>query len=266
MKIISLILFFASLALSAPIQDAQGRIALPFSEAPIASDKTTYTWNHTATRWGMYRIGVIPLESSGAKPAPVPPLTVTIGEKSLRIDGKSADLRIYIPAAGKIAIRAEFDAKPEHLAGLALIPAPEGDLNLAQDADGSVLLHSKDSTVHGVKARYEPKPEKNTIGFWTEQKDWASWDFQIKTPGKFEVHLFQGCGPGHGGSQVGVELAGQALTFTVQDTGHFQNFIDRNIGTVTLARPGRHTLIVKPLTKAKAAVMDLRQVKLIPIR
>ena len=50
---------------------------------------------------------------------------------------------------------------------------------------------------------------------------------------------------------------------TVQDTGGFQNFVERNIGDAELA-VGTHTLSVKPLSKPGHAVMDLRQVTLKP--
>lgn len=55
----------------------------------------------------------------------------------------------------------------------------------------------------------------------------------------------------------------QSLRFTVQDTGHFQNFVAREIGGVQLPA-GRFTLSVKPQTKPGVAVMDLRQVTLKP--
>ena len=55
----------------------------------------------------------------------------------------------------------------------------------------------------------------------------------------------------------------QSLKFTVQDTGHFQNFVSRQIGEVQLPA-GRFTLSVKPQTKPGVAVMDLRQVTLKP--
>src|SRR5690348_13897777 len=49
---------------------------------------------------------------------------------------------------------------------------------ISQASDGSVLLHARDVTIHGTTVRYEPKPEKNTIGFWTKKDDWVSWDFE----------------------------------------------------------------------------------------
>ena len=40
----------------------------------------------------------------------------------------------------------------------------------------------------------------------------------------------------------------------------------KTVGTVTLAKAGRHTLTVTPLTKPGPAVMDLREVVLRPAK
>lgn len=133
-----------------------------------------------------------------------------------------------------------------------------------QAADGTVTLPAKTADVHGGQLRYEAQPHKNTLGFWTRADDYASWDFTFKKPGTFRVEMLQGCGAGQGGSTVDVTVAGQMLTFTVEDTGGFQNFRAREVGTVRLEKAGKYTLEVRPKTKAKNAVMDLRSVRLVP--
>jgi arylsulfatase A-like enzyme len=130
-------------------------------------------------------------------------------------------------------------------------------------AKGDVRLFARDAVVHGATARYEDKPYKNTIGFWTNPEDWVSWDFETPKAGKYEVEVQQGCGNA-GGSEVVVEAAGQTLKFTVDGTGNFQNFIQRVIGTVDLP-DGKQTLAVKPQNKVGNAVMDLRRVVLRPV-
>ncbi len=135
---------------------------------------------------------------------------------------------------------------------------------LKPDAHGIgpvILLPAKSATVHGTNARYEPQPHKNTIGFWTKPEDWVSWEFDLAQPGAFEVEVLQGCGGG--GSEVAVSIGDQSLAFTVVNTGHFQNFVPRKIGTVKLPA-GHHTLELRPKNKQGAAVMDLRQIRLIP--
>jgi hypothetical protein len=170
-----------------------------------------------------------------------------------------------------------------YLALLALLPAPllaaapatqptsATTRPIAQSAaDGSVLLHARDVTVHGKTVRYEPKPEKNTIGYWTVKQDWVSWDFTIAHGGTFHVLALQGCGKGSGGSEVEFTVTSaakpevpQTIRMTVQDTGGFQKFIERDLGQFNLVA-GRYTLAVKPITKPGLAVMDLRQVVLKP--
>ena len=130
----------------------------------------------------------------------------------------------------------------------------------------AITLHARDAVVHGEKLRYEPEPHKNTLGYWTNPADWAEWPVEIARPGTFEVHVLQGCGEGQGGSEVRVSLGGQSLTFTVQDTGHFQNFVWRHIGTLAIPKRGSYQLQVRPLTLASRAVMDLREVRLVRVR
>ena len=81
--------------------------------------------------------------------------------------------------------------------------------------------------------------------------------------GKFDVVILQGCGTGSGGSEVEFAVGDQKIKMTVQDTGGFQNFVERNIGSIELPA-GPQTLSVKPITKPGLAVMDLRQVVLRP--
>ncbi|QEL14014.1 sulfatase-like hydrolase/transferase [Limnoglobus roseus] len=131
-----------------------------------------------------------------------------------------------------------------------------------QAANGTITLPAGTADVHGVMLRFEPLPHKNTLGYWVNEKDWASWEFTVTTPGTFAVEVLQGCGTGNGGSTVTAAVGDQKLTFTVEDTGGFQAFKPRVIGTVTLEKAGRYTLELRPVKKAKAAVMDVRQVVL----
>jgi hypothetical protein len=57
-------------------------------------------------------------------------------------------------------------------------------------------------------------------------------------------------------------VAGQKVWVRVEGTGHFQRFVPRTIGVVTLAEAGPHRLSVKALTKTGGAVTDLRRVVL----
>ncbi len=143
----------------------------------------------------------------------------------------------------------------------AMNAATKGNKVKVTPATGDIRLQAKDAKVHGTNARYEPQTYKNTIGYWSKAEDWVSWDFAVATAGRYEVEVLQGCKDG--GSEVAIEIGGKTLNFTVTGTGHFQQFIQKTIGTVELSA-GPQTLALKPQKKQGAAVMDLRRVVLRP--
>ena len=135
----------------------------------------------------------------------------------------------------------------------------------AQLSGGRIILHASTAKVHGKKLQYEPQEKKNTLGFWVDSSDHASWSFEVTHPGRFEIHVWQGCGKGSGGSEVELSAGDQRARFTVEDTGHFQNFKERQVGTFNFEKAGPQKLEVRALSKRGVAVMDLRQIVLVPV-
>ena len=139
-------------------------------------------------------------------------------------------------------------------------PAPK---LIEPTSDGIITLAAKDAVTHGERLRYEPEPHKNTLGYWTRPEDWCEWRFTAARPGRYELWILQGCGKGQGGSDVLVCVGEQKIEFTAEETGHFQNFKHRNLGTIKLDKPGEYRLEIRPQNKKAAAVMDVRQVRLV---
>jgi hypothetical protein len=178
------------------------------------------------------------------------PLKLSPGVREWTIEGE----RLKQDAVGQTII-VETVGRP-HVPSLPrIVGAAEG---------GAVTLAAHDAVTHGENLRYEPQPHKNTIGYWSNKDDWCEWQCYIEQPGRYEVRILQGCGQGQGGSDVEVRIGGEKLAFTVEDTGQFQNFKEWTLGTVTLAAPQVHSLQIRPRTKAATAVMDVRQVRLLP--
>ena len=177
------------------------------------------------------------------------------GESTNLIDKEPAKAR---ELAGKLAEwRSSVGAQ---------MPTPNpGYVANPRKPDGSIVLPASTAEVHGVMLRYEPAPHKNTLGYWTRPDDWASWEFDVKTPGAFAVEGLIGCGRGSGGSVVEFRVGDQVLKLTVPVTGGFQNFVATPLGRITIAAAGRHRLEVRAVSKPGPAVMDVREVKLVPV-
>jgi hypothetical protein len=130
--------------------------------------------------------------------------------------------------------------------------------------DGTINLPAKLATTFGEKLRFEPQPHKNTVGYWTNEEDYVQWHFTSPTDAVYTVEIFQGCGKGHGGSKADLIVGDQKLSFIVEDTGHFQNFVWRKLGEVKVSADVENQLQVVPVNKAHVAIMDIRAIRLVP--
>ena len=270
------------------IQHSDGRIAFSALDAKVVGGKAklethpgnhrigfwsdpadSVKWDYNASRPGMYEVAITYSLASGKSR-----VEVDYGGGKVEVDLTATGSwyhyttvdagRLYLEKDRKQTLTVKPISKSGgavmNLKAVLLTPAPEGD-PIIQDGD-TITLRSKDATTHGVKMRYEPNPKKNCLGYWANPADWASWDFNAKTPGRYNLVVTQGCGKGHGGSVVKVLLGDQALEFTVADTGGFQNWKELDIGTVNIPAAGQHRLEVRPKKKTGVAVMDIRQIRL----
>ncbi len=159
------------------------------------------------------------------------------------------------PSTGPEVVVVEVKGKPR-LAGEPVVSEPADD--------GLITLAAHHAVCHGKLLRYEPQPQKNTVGFWVDGSDWIEWRFKAAKAGKYSVQLLQGCGKGQGGSAAKIVVGGQSLDYTVEETGGFQVFVERPAGTIQVEKPGDYALEIRAVRKAKLAVMDVRQVRLVP--
>ena len=133
------------------------------------------------------------------------------------------------------------------------------------NSKGIIVLPGRLAEPHGTLIRYEPQPHKTTVGYWANGQDWVSWQFDLPNAGSYEVEIQQGCGTGGDGSDMRLNVGEQSLSFVVQQTGHFQNFVTRKLGSLKLKKGGPQSLELRALTKRGGAVMDIRQIRLIPV-
>ncbi len=223
--------------------------------------------------WGAIELGLGQLKLK-AKQVPeshaleIPRLNNRIGAVYLEGDKERKPLR-FKPEIDHWLVTLPKDAKAPVTAIVEIKDAPYLPTKprvVEPDVYGAFQLHAYDAITHGRLLRFEPQPHKNTVGYWADVNDWCEWHFDVPAAGDYVVHIFQGCGAGQGGSEVEVSAGGSKFSFTVEDTGHFQNFKQREVGVLSFDKTGRQNLRIKPLRKARNAVMDVRRVKLVPVR
>lgn len=229
-------------------------------------------WTMEAERWGNYYVGLL-YESSRPKLG----VQVKIGEEVLKSYASRTSERTmhepmilgtaYLEKPGEYPVMMltgdQSNVPAFQVKGLKFIPAPESE-PLGQSIDGEIILEAKTATTYSEMMRYEPKPEKNCLGFWIHEEDWAEWVFDVSTPGEFDITVTYGCGNGNEGSEVAVYVNDQTREFTVGDTGGFQSWKEVKLEKVKLEVEGENKIAIVPQSKAKKAVMDIQKIVLTP--
>ncbi len=258
------------------VDRSRGSFTLDASDGQYVpgSHFANWLWNTEIDRWGNYYVGLL-YESSRPKLGiqlrvgdailkGYAPRTNALMDKDPMVLGKA-----YIPKPGEYAITMltgdQSNVPAFQVKGIHFRPAPENE-PMGQSIDGSIVLDARTATTYSENMRYEPKEEKNCLGFWTEVEDWAEWIFDVTTPGDFQLSVFYGCGDGSGGSEVSIFLNDQTHSFTVEDTGGFQSWKELDLGTVSLDATGKNKLAIIPKSKAAKAVMDIQKLVLTPIK
>ena len=194
----------------------------------------------------------------------VPGLANTVKKATVLSSGKELK---FLHADGKLAISV-LGVEPDPHATVIAVDI-EGEPEVAahvitQSADGTLARKAAEAVPHGSTIKYES--EKNCVGYWTDAKDWVSWDFKVEKPGTFEVELMLACDAASGGSEFVIALGDQKATGTVAATGSWTQFATVKLGTLQIANAGKHTLTVKATKKPKLAVMNLRTLVLRPAK
>jgi hypothetical protein len=52
-----------------------------------------------------------------------------------------------------------------------------------------------DADVHGEHARFEGDADKQCIGFWTDEKDFVTWELELPAPARLDVAVEYACPP-----------------------------------------------------------------------
>jgi alpha-L-fucosidase len=176
----------------------------------------------------------------------------TVELKSEKSDvGQTLTVTAVTPDANASVVVVEIEGAADVLASS---PA------LHQATDGSLTLPAEEAITHGGQIKYEDGSNRDCIGFWLNPSDWVEWQFDVTKPGKFQATAeiaSQGTG------SFTVAVGDQRLTVKAPNTSDYGKFQSVALGVINLAKPGKTTLRVKPVT-AGWQPLNLRSIKLAP--
>jgi len=151
--------------------------------------------------------------------------------------------------AGDDGVTVEVPAEPLDPIDTVVVLEVKGELDIEkvlpkQGADGRLALPAPMAEIHGGGAQVESKYGRPNIGFWTNARDWVSWQFQIETAGRFDVTA--DLATPAAGSKFELTVGNEKLTVEVSSTGDYGKFKTVKLGTVQIDR-GTQELSIKPV-------------------
>jgi hypothetical protein len=102
------------------------------------------------------------------------------------------------------------------------------------------------------------------LGYWMAEDDQAVWSVDVKQPGKYEVWFDWACDNGKAGNAYILQAGFERLAGKVQGTGTWDDYRQAKVGEIRL-QSGRQQVLIRSAGRIRGAMIDLREVKLVPV-
>ena len=134
---------------------------------------------------------------------------------------------------------------------------------IASNAKGILVLPATAAEIYGPSIVLEQR-YKN-LGYWSSKQDHADWTINVAKGGRYRVEFDYAVHRSAAGDEIHLTVAGKTIKGRVPSTGVWDNYRVWKVGEIELPK-GISRLIVGTPTKPKQAMIDLRTIRLIPIK
>lgn len=152
------------------------------------------------------------------------------------------------------------------ITGQNLAPAPflETVPPLEPERDGSYRLDAESAELHGEHIRTEQRGGRTNIGYWDRPGESVRWTMRVPGAGRYEITLETAAAAGP--SRLILQTAGQTVSLDIPATSSWDDFRTFVAGTLQFNSPGIHNLDLKPADPQQWRPVNLRLIRLTPLR
>ena len=130
-------------------------------------------------------------------------------------------------------------------------------------ADASLLLTAQNGAAIGPDIKY--MPEWRAFG-WFTAADRVEWDVDVKTAGEYEAFLEWSVSDEEAGKEFLLEAKDQKLIGTVGKSGSWETYKIEKVGVIKLDAGLQKISFRSNQHFDKGAILDLREIKLVPVK
>jgi len=177
---------------------------------------------------------------------------------------EGVDLLLPERPAGKHAWVVAVDFEGELRPAKTLAERTADGEPIPANPDGSILLPAAGAALRGEAVQLEGPADAQNVGYWTNRADYVEWYVEPPAPTRYAVELTLACAPGCGGEFV-VAFGKTELRGESRPTGAWQTYTTLKLGEVALPK-GKTSVQVRPAGEFRGALMNLRSVRLVPVK
>lgn len=133
---------------------------------------------------------------------------------------------------------------------------------IATNENGEFVLTPATCEIYGPTIVLES--QHNNLGWWSSADDFVVWTLDVPQTGPYEIEIEWACDAQAAGHRLVVSSRGEKLTHPVAKTAGWNDYRTSKIGAINLAA-GVQSLTLKPAARPLPALLDLKQVRLIPV-
>ncbi len=137
------------------------------------------------------------------------------------------------------------------------------EVAIAPTQDGLFLLGPLDATTAAHGPKVEERGGGINPGGRTHKGAAAAWTIRVDKPGRFKVELLTSSL--RAGHRAVIEVQDQKLPATIPQSDSWDTYVVSSPGEITLTKPGNHTLRIAADGPFEVGLMNLRQLRLIPV-
>jgi putative membrane-bound dehydrogenase-like protein len=135
---------------------------------------------------------------------------------------------------------------------------------VSPDADGVLHLTAATASIYGTTLVMEK--QYGNLGYWSSVDDHAVWTLEVPKDGKYSVWLHYACDDGSAGNSYVLRVAGQEVIGKVAGTKTWDDYLlATGVGRVALPA-GKHELTFRSQGPIRGALIDLKEIQLLPAR
>ena len=201
------------------------------------------------------------------------------GWNDMRIDAKGGDITVYVNGEKTAELKGDPSRGVGHFAlqmhsgnvmdvrfkdiEVKELPDPTTDVKVIKPGDnGEIVLTAADAKLHGPKIKVMPK--KKALGWWTA-RDYAEWKVDVPEAGTYDVVMEWALGKESAANKFSFDIGDQFVGGKTEATKDWDTYETKKIGQMKLPA-GVQTAVFIPVGRFENALLDLRSVKLVPVK